>query len=241
MSQLIGHRGASGLAPENTLISFEYAKRLELNWVEFDIQRCQTGEWVVIHDETVDRTTNGRGHVKDIPYSQLQNLDAGSWFDPKFKDERIPLFQDLLLNLKNWDLNPIIEIKDTQANRSEGLLDFLALLEKFYGSSSPLPLTSSFDLETLIFLKSRQRKLPIGFIVEDFSLDALKCVQEFKFFSLHCNYKTLTREHIHQAKVLGIPILAYTVNDQTEIQRLLKEGVTAVFSDMTYFFNSDFD
>src|SRR5579871_4841546 len=87
--QVIAHRGASKLAPENTAASFKSARDLGAKWVEFDVQCCGSQDWVVIHDETVDRTSNGHGKVAELPYSQLKTLDAGSWFHPKFSEERI--------------------------------------------------------------------------------------------------------------------------------------------------------
>lgn len=111
----IGHRGLAGFAPENTLASFETAKNFGLNWVEFDVQVCGSGEWVVLHDETVDRTTNGNGQVADLPFDRLKLLDAGSHFDPKFHTERIPLLADVLLYLKEAKIHPNIEIKSTKS------------------------------------------------------------------------------------------------------------------------------
>src|SRR5438552_7543288 len=90
LSSIIAHRGASALAPENTLAAFHKAKEIGAKWVEFDCMLASCGEVVVIHDETLDRTTNGLGRVIDYPYSYLKTLNAGSWFNPIFADEKIP-------------------------------------------------------------------------------------------------------------------------------------------------------
>src|SRR6476619_3892499 len=94
--KIIAHRGGREWAPENTLASFQKALDFGVDGMEFDVQRCATGELVIFHDEELSRTTNGVGLVRDCSLDELRRLDAGSWFDRPFKGERIPLLSEVL-------------------------------------------------------------------------------------------------------------------------------------------------
>src|SRR5512136_2560745 len=107
----VGHRGARGHAPENTLASFDLAVEMGVNVVETDVHLSKDGEVVLIHDHTVDRTTNGHGFVKDLTLAELKWLDAGSWYDPKYAGERIPTLAELLTWAKDR-VGVAIEIKN---------------------------------------------------------------------------------------------------------------------------------
>src|SRR5262245_43372391 len=93
---VVAHRGGRKWAPENTMAAFKKAIDAGVYGIELDIHRSKSGELMVIHDETVNRTTNGTGLIKDMTFAELQKLDAGSWFAPSFKDERVPLLSEVL-------------------------------------------------------------------------------------------------------------------------------------------------
>jgi glycerophosphoryl diester phosphodiesterase len=139
--EVIAHRGASGIAPENTLSAFQFAADMGADWLEMDVQRTRDGVLVVIHDTTVDRTTNGHGRVVDLDLAQLGALDAGSWFSPKFVDERIPTLREVLdlarearirvfPEIKQPGLYPGIETQLVHALRAAGM-DQCALVTSF--------------------------------------------------------------------------------------------------------------
>jgi len=107
---VIAHRGVPHEAPENTLVSFEWAIQQGANWIELDIHQTADEQLVVIHDETVDRTTNGTGAVRDKTLHELQVLDAGSWMDARFQNERIPTLADVLA-LTEGRAGVVIEVK----------------------------------------------------------------------------------------------------------------------------------
>ncbi len=90
------HRGGAGLAPENTLAAFRNALALDVDALEMDLHVSADGEVIVIHDATLERTTNGRGYVRNTPLVDLKRLDAGSWFDPRFAGERVPTLREVL-------------------------------------------------------------------------------------------------------------------------------------------------
>jgi glycerophosphoryl diester phosphodiesterase len=233
---IIGHRGMSAQAPENTLAGFRKAAQFGLSWVEFDTQRCASGEWVVFHDKNLDRTTNGTGLVIDTPYQILRTLDAGSWFHPQFKNERVPTLQQTLSCLAYLKLHPNIELKVfAQPLTVEAIADFLSVLENAWPKELPPPLVSSFNLKSLKILRSLDNKLPLGYIVRDPTESALNAALEAGFDSLHCDNQNFSSAFLDKAtsKSIPLPVLVYTVNDPTRIKVLLQSGVTAVFSDVT--------
>src|ERR1700687_4795758 len=108
---LIGHRGARGLRPENTMLGFKLAKDLGLNWIEFDVRLTKCNSWVVMHDATVDRTTNGKGLVIEKTLQELQALQAGLWFTPPYKDLKIPTLEEVITFGLTHNIQLNIEVK----------------------------------------------------------------------------------------------------------------------------------
>lgn len=233
---IIGHRGMSAFAPENTLAGFRKAAQFGLSWVEFDTQRCASGEWVVFHDEKLNRTTNGTGLVIDTSYQTLKTLDAGSWFHPQFKNERVPTLQHTLSCLADLKLHPNIELKVfSQPLTVEAISDFLNVLQNAWPKDLPPPLVSSFDLKSLTILRLLDNKLPLGYIVRDPTESTLDTILEAGFDSLHCDNQNFSPALLDKitSKSIALPVLIYTVNDPNRIKVLLHSGVTAVFSDVT--------
>ncbi|GMW01083.1 MAG: putative glycerophosphoryl diester phosphodiesterase [Candidatus Hydrogenedentota bacterium] len=110
VTDVIAHRGSSAYAPENTLAAFKMAKEQGADWFELDCRLSEDGQVVVIHDETVDRTTNGTGYVRELALHDLQNLDAGTWKGPEFEGERIPTLGQAL-DFAKWKIGVYCEIK----------------------------------------------------------------------------------------------------------------------------------
>lgn len=217
--KIIGHRGSAGLAPENTFESFELAKANGLNWVEFDVQRCATGEWVVIHDDTLDRTTKGKGYISNTSYTEIKAL-------------LVPDLEETLRLLLTLNLQPNIEIKGSYPDLDEAMDAFLALLYKIWPSIMPPPLISSFNLDLLLSLKSKDPHLLLGYNIENFSFNALNTAKQHGLYSLHCHYPSLTEEVLSVMDQKPFPLLAYTVNDPHIAHRLLQHpSVAAIFSD----------
>ncbi len=233
---IIGHRGMAAQAPENTLAGFRKAAQLGLSWVEFDTQRCASGEWVVFHDAKLDRTTNGIGFVIDTPYERLKTFDAGSWFDHRFRNEPVPTLEHTLSCLADLKLHPNIELKVfTQSLTAEAITDFLNVLHDAWPKDLSPPLVSSFDLSSLKTLRYLDNKLPLGYLVHKPTENTIDEVLEAGFDALHCNNQNFSPILLDKAnaKSTALPILVYTVNNPNRIKALLQSGVTAVFSDVT--------
>ncbi len=152
---VIAHRGASHFAPENTLAAFQHAIELKADWFELDCTLSKEGQVVVIHDQTVDRTTNGIGAVADMTLPELKRLDAGSWKDVEFADERIPVLEEAL-QLAKGKIGVYIEIKESD--------DDAALLRKILRTMRNEPImTPAVAKEVLRMIEEKgSRHLPLA-------------------------------------------------------------------------------
>lgn len=229
--KIIGHRGASALAPENTLISFALAAQQGLNWVEFDTLRLDSGEWVVIHDNTLERTSTGTGSVVDKSVHYLKRLDAGSWFSHQYRNERIPLLAETLDFLLTLGLQANIEIKTMNGNPMLLMQSFLNYLNKYWPQTAIPPLVSSFDLQLLIALQSIQKKrYPLGYIIKKFTPEALETAIQYEFTTINCDYRYIQPNDIANIRAHHIAVLLYTINEPTIARQVLRQGATAIFS-----------
>src|SRR5262252_4984158 len=143
--RIIGHRGGGMLAPENTLAGFRKASAMGFGAVEFDVMLTADGIPILIHDETLDRTTNGRGAVSSLPYAKIADLDAGAWFGPQHRGERVPRFEDagrLCIELGLW---ANVEIKPASGFERETAVAACDLIVRLWAGAQPRPLVSSFQ------------------------------------------------------------------------------------------------
>ncbi|HBR28477.1 MAG TPA: hypothetical protein DD789_03445, partial [Firmicutes bacterium] len=146
--KVFAHRGLSSIAPENTMAAFERAIVINVDGIETDVQLSRDGKIVICHDEKVDRTTNGRGYIKDYTWEELQAFDAGSWFSPEFANARIPGLEDLLKLVRKTDLCLNIELKTDKVFYPQIEEKVLDLLEKY--DFVDRVRISSFNFESLL-------------------------------------------------------------------------------------------
>jgi len=226
---VIAHRGASLFAPENTLAAFSKAKDLNLKWVEFDVMLTATGEAVVIHDEDLDRTTNGHGRVINSSYEYLKTLDAGSWWNPKFSNERIPLLQDVLDLLHEKQLAANLEIKALPGYEEITVQSIAAIFEK---NTQQLPLLlSSFSHITLKITRKLLPSASLGMLIDEWQPDWQDFCEGIHAAAININHSLLTPDRIRAIKEKNYTLLAYTVNTIERARELLSWGVDAIFSD----------
>ncbi|MFD0863540.1 glycerophosphodiester phosphodiesterase [Sungkyunkwania multivorans] len=217
----IGHRGARGHVAENTVASVKKAMELGVDGVEIDVFKCASGEIVVIHDTTLDRTTNGTGYVMDHTYFQLKQLKVEGEYT-------IPLLQDVLKALdKKVKLN--VELK------GPGTADRVAFILNYYiekqGWNPKDFIVSSFDWDELRSFYQLNKEIPIGILTEDDPLDAIDVAKELNAFSIHPNHRFLTKGNVKAIQSEGYKIYTWTVNDPADIQRMRALGVEAIITD----------
>lgn len=228
---VIAHRGASLLAPENTLAAFRKAKELGANWVEFDVMLTADHHVVVIHDRELNRTTNGDGLVIDHRYSYLKTLDAGSWFNPLFSNEKIPLLEEVIELLCQLNLSANIEIKAQIGHEEITAEKVLETIKKYWPESFPQPLLSSFSMPILEYIRAYSPESLIGYLMHGWHDDWQTHCNLLGCKTINVNYNFLDAEKVGLIKKTNRLLLAYTVNDQHVAQELYSWGVDAIFSD----------
>jgi len=216
----IGHRGACGYEPENTLRSFNRALQLGVDMIELDVHVCRSGEIVVIHDPKVDRTTDGTGYVADKTLDELRTLDAG-------KGERIPTLQEVL-DLVNRKVKTNIELKGPGTAKP-----VFQLLEKHvreFGWSYGDFLVSSFDRDELQEFRRLSSEFGIGVLVRDIPNDFAEFVEKIGAYSVNVCVGSITRELVDDAHRRGIEVFVWTVDGIDDIGRMKSLGVDGIFS-----------
>jgi glycerophosphoryl diester phosphodiesterase len=229
--RILAHRGGGTLAPENTLAGLRKAAELGFGGVEFDVMLSADAVPVLIHDETLERTTSGRGSVAATPCARLLDLDAGSWFGPAYRGERVPTLEQagrLCIELGLW---ANIEIKPATGFERETAQAACALVQKLWTGASPRPLLSSFQGACLEAAQAVAPAYERGFLTDRIGGDWGDAVRRLGCVSVHCNCEHLTRAEADEVKRGGYWLLCYTVNDPDTARRLFSWGVDAVFTD----------
>ena len=228
---VIGHRGAAGHAPENTVAAFEKAAALGARWIEFDVRLTRDGLPIIFHDETLDRTTDGRGKISDMDWEDIQEVDAGQWFAPEFKGERIPTLLDAITALQSLNLGANVEIKSTPGREVESGHSIAALLQKNWPKSLPPPLISSFQRECIIAAKEEAPSIARAFIVGEVSADWKETLSALDCEGFHCRHTQLSEQQARLIMESGFSLRCYTVNTDKRAQSLFNWGVESVFTD----------
>jgi glycerophosphoryl diester phosphodiesterase len=239
--RLIAHRGGGSLAPENTLSAIRAGNQRGFKAVEFDVVLAADGVPVLLHDDTVDRTSNGRGPVNALDSRSLAGLDAGSWFGPAFKGEPVPRFEEaagLCVSLGLW---ANIEIKPTSGAEKETGRKAASIARAAWKGISPQPLLSSFQPESLAAAREVAPELPRGLLFDAVPSDWLERLQTLGCMALHCNAEKLDQELARTIKDAGYGLAVWTVNDANQAKRLFAMGVDAIFTDRLDIFGPGFD
>ena len=224
---LIGHRGYPALCPENTLASFEGAMQAGCDMIELDVTLTKDRKVVVIHDDTLDRTTTGRGPVRGHALAEIKALDAGSWFDARFALERVPeLLEVMELTAGRCILN--VEIKESAFEAgypADAVEHQVVKLVKTSGALDRV-IISSFDKRILERIAAMDAPPAIAFI-SDHGADkrVLEMLLAMKAFSWHPRFKVLTRDQVDMLHGAGLKVFPWTINTQAEAEKLLALGV----------------
>lgn len=218
--KIIGHRGAAGHEPENTLISFKKALELDVDMIELDVYVLKTGEVVIMHDNKVDRTTNGKGYVMDYSFFDLRKLDAGN-------GQKVPLLSEVLdLIDKRMPVN--IELKGQGTAKSVAALIELYKNEK--GWTEDLFVVSSFNHIELAEFIRLMPSVKTGALSEGILLGYSEFAERLGSSSANISAEFVTPELVEDAHKRNLEVFVYTVNDESEIARMRSLGVDGVFT-----------
>ena len=229
--KVTAHRGVSSLAPENTLAAFKKTAEMGYQWIEIDVQLSRDHIPVVIHDQSVDRCTNGKGVVANLPLKKLQSLDAGSWFSETFKNEKIPTLEQTLLLARENKLKVNIEIKLYPEDNIELLCEKIKEVIIALNIDTTQVLFSSFEFTALKKMQALLPEIPRGLlwpVMPDNGLDLLK---EIDAFSVHCHYRFLTAQQALEIKKAGYEIHCFTPNTPEEVNEYWSWGVDMMITD----------
>ncbi len=228
---IVAHRGASGLAPENTLAAFRLAIALGTPAIECDIHLSADGVPVVIHDPRVDRTTGGRGEVGRLTFDQLRRLDAGAWFAPQFAGERIPSLDDVLALCAagSGRVRLFLELKP---GGGPPLVD-AALAALARAPRVPVAIIS-FDAAQVELVAQRRPAQPLGYLVSRRQLatsgEAALLAQTRRLGAsfIAPQHEPVTAAFVAQARAAGLAVSVWTVDDPARMQQLAAHGVDAI-------------
>ncbi|MGR3765517.1 glycerophosphodiester phosphodiesterase [Rossellomorea sp. NS-SX7] len=229
----VAHRGAAGYAPESTIAGFDLAVDMKADYIEIDVQRSEDGELVVIHDTTVDRTTDGTGKVGDLTFEQLKSLDAGSWKGEQFAGESIPAFEEILeryhgkvgilIELKAPELYPGIEEEVTEALKDHHL-------DK---PQNEKIIIQSFNFESMKKMNGLLPHVPIGVLTYSRAHTTTEALQEFASYAdwVNPSYGIVTEELVDGVHSLGMQVGSWTVRSQEAADFLFEMEVDAIITD----------
>jgi glycerophosphoryl diester phosphodiesterase len=236
--QVQAHKGASAVAPENTLAAFRAAYGQRARWVEFDVSLLGDGTPVVIHDATVDRCSSSTGHLKDMTVADLEKIDAGSWFDPFYKDERIPTLQQALDCFAAFGLNGNLEIKHHEHQTSVAELTdgiFSVLQERNPAVKIGI---SSFSIDVLKAMHKLDPSLELAMLWDELPENWRDVLADIPTKVIHLNYKSLTFRLLEEAVREGLLIRAWTCNEPAVLQQYWASGLAGVITDEPRYFLS---
>jgi len=228
---VIGHRGAAALAPENTLAGFRAAAAAGARWVEFDVKLSADGVAVLMHDATLERTTDGRGAVAAAPAAALAALDAGGWFGPGFRGERVPTLVEAIAELERLGLGANVEIKPCPGRAAATAGAVAEILAARWPGSLPAPLISSFEPECLAVARDAAPALPRGLLVDRLVPDWRAAVGVLGCASVNLGRRRASRAAIAAVLAAGLRLVVWTVNEAVEAARLVADGASAIITD----------
>ena len=229
--RFVAHRGGGVAAPENTLAGMRAAVAHGYHMAEFDAKLSRDGIAVLMHDATLERTTNGKGTAGEHTFAELARLDAGSWHSPAYAGEPVPTLESIARYARAVGLACNVEIKPTPGQEAEtGTQVALACAELWQGSAVA-PLLSSFSLVALEAARAACPQLPRGIITAKFEPGLEQALKGLECVSVHLLHKELTRERVAGLRDAGYRVAAWTVNEAPRASELIGWGVDCVITD----------
>lgn len=235
----VSHRGASGHAPEHTLVSYDMGEKMHGDYIELDLQMTKDGQLIAMHDEKVDRTTDGTGYVKDMDLSEIKALDAGSWFNeayPAFANEKyaglqVPTLEEVF---QKFGKNNSYYIETKSPDIYPGMEKELLRLVNKYKINKDKLLVQSFSAESLKIMHELDPSIKLVQLLSyranaTITDEEIAQIKEYAM-GVGPNHTYLNEEYIQKVVNNGLEIHPYTVNDKERMQQLIDWGVTGIFT-----------
>ncbi|MCB1537825.1 MAG: glycerophosphoryl diester phosphodiesterase [Rhodospirillales bacterium] len=233
LPKIIGHRGACGYAPENTLESIRTAAEIGATWVEMDVKLSKDCVPIILHDDTLERTTNGSGKVADTLYTDIEALDAGAWYAESFAGAKVPTLEEAVDVILELGLGLNLEIKPCPGREVETAEAALDVLSRIWDDADKL-LISSFQHVSLESAREMAPEWRRGLLIDTPMRDWAALADYLKVSTINIDGRdlSLTREGVEAYLESGLGVLAYTINDPMRARTLFSWGVDGVFSDV---------
>lgn len=227
---IIAHRGASKFAPENTMAAFEHAYEIGADSIETDVHLTKDLIPVLIHDERLNRTTNGNGYIKDFTYEQLSKLDAGSWFAPQFAGERIITLDTFLQWAKDKPLQLNIELKNNKIDYPD--LEKIVYERLQYFELLDQTVLSTFNSKSVKRMNCFGDTVEVALITSKKDAQLVEKACAFGVDAVHVHYRLLNRAFIETCRAKNIKVRVYTINRASQMLRCFKYNCDGVITDM---------
>jgi glycerophosphoryl diester phosphodiesterase len=227
---IIAHRGASAYAPENTLSVIKKAIEMNSDGIELDVQLSKDGHVVIIHDSTVNRTSNGNGKVKNLTLKQLKDLDYGSWFSKEFKNESICTLEEVFCYLKDYKGLINVEIKKEWLQFNSIEKKVADLIAKY--DLRDRTIVSSFSTLSLLKIKRIDKNIQTGILYSSSTKRLILFAEFFKMDAIHPWYQNVTKDVKKIAVKDNLKINTYTVDEPKEIKKLADLGVDGIITNV---------
>ena len=217
MIKVLGHRGARVYEPENTLRSFKKAIELGVDQIELDLHFSRDGQLMVIHDDKLNRTTNGKGFIKDFTLDELKNLDAG-------KGEKIPVLQEVIDLVKDTDIFLQIELKELNMGKP-----VLEVIQK--NNFEEKVMIISFLHEELRSIKELNSKIKTGILTNQELIDPLKRLRKTKADAVSMRYTLVNKKLVENLHQNDIQLTVWVVNELRNVEKMIELGVDIIGTD----------
>ncbi|WP_064686018.1 glycerophosphoryl diester phosphodiesterase [Rhizobium bangladeshense] len=230
-SEVQAHRGASAIAPENTIAAFRAAAEQGAEWVELDVALLGDGTAIVIHDASIDRCSSSTGNLGDLRAADLDQIDAGAWFDPRFKGESLPTLAAVVSALGELRLNANVEIKQHPHHKS--LDQLVKTVDEHLRARAPQTkiMISSFDSAALKRMHEINPSYELAMLWSRVPDDWRDVLRSIPATTVHLGYKSLSIGFLEEAVRHGIKVRAWTSNDPRELASFWNAGLTGVITD----------
>lgn len=228
--RVVAHRGASQIAPENTLAAFRAAAAQGADWIEFDVSLLGDGTPVVHHDASFDRCTNRRGRLGDAGIADLAGIEAGVRFGPRFAGEPLPTLEKALDVIEELGLSANLEMK-VHGHEAEAVAGAVVepLAQRRW--SARRVLVSSFALPALAHLRELRPEQPVAVLWEALPADWEATVAALAAASVHLDWRRLRADRLEEARARGVEVRVYTINRPERVVALRERGLTGVITD----------
>lgn len=230
ITQIIAHRGASKDAPENTLPAFMLAYEQGAEAIETDVHLTKDHVPILMHDERVNRTTNGKGYVKDFTYKELKQLDAGSWFSNPFTGTQLISLEEFLNWVQFKPLNLQIELKNNNIHYThlESIVYELLCEYRLINRTT----LSTFNPNSILEMKGFNEPIQIAFLTSRRKRNLIQSIKDIGANALHINYRLLSPRLVNECYQAHIPIRVYTVNQVDQMKRCFQYKCHGIFTDL---------